>query len=78
MRTPDIITASSLVGLGRRQQRCRKSLGIYIGITDIARDIWQGESVSDELMFTYYELVSDVRVRNPSVKAGIPTNRFNP
>ena len=38
-----------------------KSLGNYIGITEPANDIYgKTMSVSDELMFRYYELVSDL------------------
>ena len=40
-----------------------KSLGNYIGITESADDIFgKVMSVSDELMFRYYELLSDLSV----------------
>ena len=38
-----------------------KSLGNYIGITDSANDIFgKVMSISDELMFRYFELLSDL------------------
>ncbi|MBU4264277.1 MAG: tyrosine--tRNA ligase [Proteobacteria bacterium] len=55
-----VITMPLLEGLDG-VNKMSKSLGNYIGITDTAEDIY-GKilSVSDELMFRYYDLLSDL------------------
>lgn len=55
-----IITVPLLVGLDG-VQKMSKSLGNYIGISETPREIFgKVMSISDELMFLYYELVTDV------------------
>jgi len=55
-----IITMPLLVGLDG-VQKMSKSLNNYIGIDEQPREIFgKAMSVSDELMFVYYELVTDV------------------
>jgi tyrosyl-tRNA synthetase len=53
------LTMPILVGLDG-QRKMSKSLGNYIGITESPTDIFgKLMSISDELMWTYYELVTD-------------------
>jgi len=55
-----IMTVPLLVGLDG-VQKMSKSLGNYIGISESPREIFgKVMSISDELMFLYYELVTDV------------------
>lgn len=55
-----VVTMPLLEGLDG-VNKMSKSLGNYIGITDKADDIYgKVLSVSDELMFRYYELLSDL------------------
>lgn len=55
-----VITLPLLEGLDG-VNKMSKSLGNYIGITESAEDIYgKTLSVSDELMFRYYELLSDL------------------
>lgn len=55
-----IVTVPLLVGLDG-VQKMSKSLGNYIGIDEAPKDIFgKVMSISDELMYTYYELVTDV------------------
>lgn len=55
-----VITLPLLVGLDG-VKKMSKSLGNYIGITEPAIDIYgKIMSISDELMWNYYELVTDV------------------
>ncbi len=55
-----VLTMPLLEGLDG-VNKMSKSLGNYIGITDAANDIYgKTMSVSDELMFRYYELLSDL------------------
>ena len=55
-----VLTMPLLEGLDG-VNKMSKSLGNYIGITDPANDIYgKTMSVSDDLMFRYYELVSDL------------------
>ena len=74
-----IITLPLLVGLDG-VNKMSKSLGNYIGITESPRDIFgKVMSISDELMFTYYELVTDVpRPDIASFKAGIADKSIHP
>src|SRR5271170_118681 len=54
-----VVTMPILVGLDG-QRKMSKSLGNYIGITEAPQDIFgKVMSISDELMWTYYELVTD-------------------
>ncbi|THB78793.1 MAG: tyrosine--tRNA ligase [Desulfobulbaceae bacterium] len=57
-----------------------KSLGNYIGITEPANDIYgKIMSISDELMFRYYELLSDVSTKDiQSLKDGIAEGALHP
>ena len=49
-------------------EKMSKSLGNYIGVTEPAREIYgKIMSISDELMFRYYELVTDVQVHDIQV-----------
>ncbi|TFH42807.1 MAG: tyrosine--tRNA ligase, partial [Chrysiogenales bacterium] len=55
-----IMTVPLLVGLDGTQ-KMSKSLNNYIGINEAPKDIFgKVMSISDELMFLYYELVTDV------------------
>ncbi|HNX59083.1 MAG TPA: tyrosine--tRNA ligase, partial [Spirochaetota bacterium] len=74
-----IITLPLLVGLDG-VNKMSKSLGNYIGITESPRDIFgKVMSISDDLMFTYYELVTDVpRPEIASFKAGIADKSIHP
>ena len=57
-----VITTPLLVGLDG-VNKMSKSLGNYVGITEAAETIFgKLMSVSDELMLTYYELLSDISV----------------
>ncbi len=57
-----------------------KSLGNYIGITEPANDIYgKTMSVSDELMFRYYELVSDLsNAEIEELKQGLEEGSLHP
>lgn len=45
-------------------EKMSKSLGNYIGVTEPAREIYgKVMSISDELMFRYFELVTDMQVK---------------
>lgn len=57
-----------------------KSLGNYIGITEIGDDIYgKAMSMSDELMFRYYELLSDLAVEEIDVlKKDMAEGRLHP
>jgi tyrosyl-tRNA synthetase len=57
-----------------------KSLGNYIGITEPANDIYgKTMSVSDELMFRYYELVSDLsNAEIEALKQGLEEGSLHP
>ena len=57
-----------------------KSLGNYIGITEPANDIYgKTMSVSDELMFRYYELVSDLsNTEIEELKQGLEEGSLHP
>ncbi len=60
LKPQSIITLPLLVGLDG-EQKMSKSLGNYVGINESPKDIFgKIMSISDELMFTYYELVTDV------------------
>ena len=70
-----IMTMPLLVGLDG-VQKMSKSLGNYIGINESPREIFgKGMSISDDIMFWYYELVTDVpmdeiKKMNDGVKDG--------
>jgi tyrosyl-tRNA synthetase len=74
-----IITLPLLVGLDG-VNKMSKSLGNYIGITELPRDIFgKVMSISDDLMYTYYELVTDVpRAEIASLKAGVADKSIHP
>ena len=57
-----------------------KSLGNYIGITEAANDIYgKTLSVSDQLMFRYYELLSDLSVEEIDLlKQGLENGSLHP
>jgi tyrosyl-tRNA synthetase len=74
-----IITLPLLVGLDG-VNKMSKSLGNYIGINEAPRDIFgKVMSISDDLMFTYYELVTDVaRDEIMNFKRGIADKSLHP
>jgi len=74
-----IITLPLLVGLDG-VNKMSKSLGNYIGISETPREIFgKVMSVSDELMFKYYELVTDIpRGEIARFKSGIAEGRVHP
>lgn len=74
-----IITTPLLVGLDGTQ-KMSKSLNNYIGINEPPREIFgKVMSISDELMFLYYELVTDVPMPEvKSLKEGIKNGTAHP
>jgi tyrosyl-tRNA synthetase len=74
-----IMTTPLLVGLDG-VQKMSKSLGNYIGINESPKEIFgKVMSISDELMFFYYELVTDVPVdKIKSYKEGIKNGSAHP
>ncbi|MCJ7602851.1 MAG: tyrosine--tRNA ligase, partial [Desulfobulbaceae bacterium] len=74
-----VITMPLLEGLDG-VNKMSKSLGNYIGITDTADDIY-GKilSVSDELMFRYYDLLSDLSTDEiAALKRDMQSGRVHP
>lgn len=74
-----VLTLPLLEGLDG-VNKMSKSLGNYIGITEPANDIYgKVLSVSDELMFRYYELLSDLANEEiAELKAGIERGELHP
>ena len=61
-------------------QKMSKSLGNYIGVTDEANDMFgKVLSISDDLMWRYYELLSDKSLAEiESLKAGVENGSLHP
>ena len=74
-----VLTMPLLEGLDG-VNKMSKSLGNYIGITEPANDIYgKVLSISDELMFRYYELLSDLsNAEIADLKAGIEKGELHP
>ncbi len=74
-----VLTVPLLEGLDG-VNKMSKSLGNYIGITESADNIYgKTMSVSDQLMFRYYELLSDLSVDEIStLKADMEAGRIHP
>ncbi len=74
-----VITMPLLEGLDG-VNKMSKSLGNYIGITESAKDMFgKIMSVSDELMFRYYELLSDKNLSEiKELKEGCAVGKFHP
>jgi len=74
-----VMTTPLLVGLDG-VNKMSKSLGNYVGITEPPETIFgKMMSVSDELMLTYYELLSDVSVAElAALKAGLADGSRHP
>jgi len=74
-----VMTTPLLVGLDG-VNKMSKSLGNYVGITEPPETIFgKLMSVSDELMVTYYELLSDVSLAGlASLKAGLADGSRHP
>jgi tyrosyl-tRNA synthetase len=74
-----IITMPLLEGLDG-MQKMSKSLNNYIGINEPAAEIFgKVMSISDELMFRYYELLTDVSVKEiVRIKKDISSEKLNP
>ena len=74
-----IITLPLLVGLDG-VNKMSKSLGNYVGINESPKDIFgKIMSVSDDLMFRYYELVTDVPKNDiETIKKGISDKTVHP
>ncbi|MGI9535716.1 MAG: tyrosine--tRNA ligase [Desulfocapsaceae bacterium] len=74
-----VLTMPLLEGLDG-VNKMSKSLGNYIGITDAANDIYgKTMSVTDELMFRYYELLSDLSSDNiEELKQGLEQGKLHP
>ncbi|MBT8328935.1 MAG: tyrosine--tRNA ligase [Desulfofustis sp.] len=74
-----VLTMPLLEGLDG-VNKMSKSLGNYIGITEPANDIYgKTMSVSDELMFRYYELVSDLSSTEiEALKQGLEEGTLHP
>jgi tyrosyl-tRNA synthetase len=61
VKEPQLIMTTPLLEGLDGSQKMSKSLGNYIGITEPPRDIFgKIMSISDELMWRYYELLTDV------------------
>ena len=74
-----VITMPLLEGLDG-VNKMSKSLGNYIGITESADDIYgKTLSVSDDLMFRYYELLSDLAAEEiAQLKSGMAAGTLHP
>jgi tyrosyl-tRNA synthetase len=74
-----VMTTPLLVGLDG-VNKMSKSLGNYVGITEPPETIFgKMMSVSDELMLTYYELLSDVSVAElAALRAGLADGSRHP
>ncbi|MEN8141183.1 MAG: tyrosine--tRNA ligase [Thermodesulfobacteriota bacterium] len=74
-----VITLPLLEGLDG-VNKMSKSLGNYIGITDPANDIYgKTLSMSDELMWRYYELLSDLSAADvATLKGDVEAGRLHP
>lgn len=74
-----VITLPLLEGLDG-VNKMSKSLGNYIGIMEPANDIYgKVMSISDELMFRYYELISDISTAEiAELKKDIEAGRIHP
>ncbi|HOA06957.1 MAG TPA: tyrosine--tRNA ligase [Spirochaetota bacterium] len=79
LKQQSIITLPLLVGLDG-VNKMSKSLGNYIGINEEPKDIFgKVMSISDELMFKYYELVTDVpRTEIDNIRRGISEKTIHP
>jgi tyrosyl-tRNA synthetase len=79
-QTPQVVMTMPLLEGLDGVNKMSKSLGNYIGITEEANDIY-GKilSVSDELMFRYYELLSDLTVNEiGGLKKGLEDGSLHP
>jgi tyrosyl-tRNA synthetase len=79
-QTPQVVMTMPLLEGLDGVNKMSKSLGNYIGITEEANDIY-GKilSVSDELMFRYYELLSDLTVSEiGGLKKGLEDGSLHP
>lgn len=74
-----ILTMPLLVGLDG-VQKMSKSLNNYIGINESPREIFgKAMSISDEIMFLYYELVTDVPFEEiKTMKSGLENGSVHP
>ncbi|MDP2913434.1 MAG: tyrosine--tRNA ligase [Candidatus Omnitrophota bacterium] len=71
-----VITMPLLEGLDG-VQKMSKSLGNYVGINEPAKEIFgKLMSISDELMYKYYELLTDEDTK--SINADVKSNRLHP
>ena len=61
-------------------QKMSKSLGNYVGISESPKDMFgKLMSITDELMFRYYELLSDMNLKDiAKMKQDIETGDFHP
>ncbi len=61
-------------------EKMSKSLGNYIGVTEPAREIYgKVMSISDELMFRYFELVTDMQMKEiKQIKTEMETGNRHP
>ncbi len=68
-----------LVGLDG-VEKMSKSLGNYIGITESPNDMFgKTMSISDELMWNYYELATEVPIEEiAAIKAGVKEGTYHP
>ena len=71
-----VITMPLLEGLDG-VQKMSKSLGNYVGINESPKDMYgKIMSISDELMFKYYELLTDENI--DAIKSDIKSNKLHP
>jgi len=71
-----VITMPLLEGLDG-VQKMSKSLGNYIGINESPKDMYgKIMSISDELMFKYYELLTDENI--DAIKSDVKSNKLHP
>ncbi len=79
-QTPQVVMTMPLLEGLDGVNKMSKSLGNYIGISEVANDIY-GKilSVSDDLMFRYYELLSDLSVSEiGELKKGLEDGSLHP
>jgi tyrosyl-tRNA synthetase len=74
-----VLTMPLLVGTDG-VQKMSKSYGNYVGITDAPREMFgKMMSISDDLMWTYYELLSDLSLQElEEIKERVLTGKLHP
>jgi len=77
MQTPQVVITMPLLEGTDGINKMSKSLGNYVGINESAKDIFgKLMSISDELMYKYYELLTDEDVAK--IKNGVASGGLHP